>query len=129
MLCCQLAGFVSLIISLSLRPSLCLSYCVRAHGRDELRKQGFDISKMGRVLRESLPYIISNRIDSQSDRTNCMASVGQGQTWEPAASHEVLRAQLQQIIRAMEQAVAFRGESDASLLTTGPQLDERTQLL
>ena len=84
---------------------------------------------MGRVLRESLPYIISSRIDSQSDQTNHMAPAGQAQMWEPAASHEVLAAQLQQIIRAMEQAVAFRGEGDASLLTTGPQLDERTRLL
>lgn len=104
--------------------------------REELRKQGFDIGTMGRVLRESLPYIISSRIDSQASQacTNSMAATGQGQMWEPAASQEVLRAQVLQIIRAMEQAVTARGNGPTSLATTGlPQLgaglDERTQLL
>lgn len=124
---------------------------------EELRQQGFDIAKMGRVLRESLPYIISSQIDTRVN-ANADAVAGMignntfdpavpvpagasGQPWEPAASQEVLAAQLQNLIKAMECALVATNDRDRSAISnpdasggnqpgpTGADLDEHTQLL
>ena len=55
-----------------------------------VRQAGIDVAKMGKLLRERVPYIISR-------------------TYEPHASTNVLDAQLEDIISAMECSVSVEG--------------------